>query len=171
MMASKKEKKPKLPLKDIKALFERFAGIWGSEWNKRIDGNAKGALKEWAEALADYQLSQIDTAVEVARAKCPWPLRISEFTELCKNTNDGSAIKYTEAVEIADEKIKKRMVPKSVDDLFMQRELIVALALNIYKTQNALADIIFCAFDGCKKHLFVETGGSLAWFCENHKEN
>lgn len=164
-------KKPCLPLKDVKALFERFSSIWGGEWNKRYENNVAGALREWAEALAAFNAQQIDRAIEIARIKHTWAPKISEFEILCHNASDGAFFKFSDALEIAERKLRKKLLPKSYDDFILERDLIAALTLKIYKAQDDNADIVFCAAQDCKKHIFVAVGGDAQWFCDGHKGN
>jgi hypothetical protein len=166
---SGKTKADKKPLKFIKGLFERFAAIWGEHWCKAIEGREKAAMREWAEALAPFEDSQITKAVQLARVKHPWPLRIAEFIELCNNAENGNLINAVDATDIADKKIKKRFIPKNFNDLQIERAAFADLSLKIFKDQKPTADVAFCKHDGCNKYIIVDYSFTCDWFCKDHE--
>lgn len=166
-----KTKIKRLPASAVKALFKRFSGIWGTEWDRRIEGHEKAAVKEWAEALADFKATQIETAIELARIKKPWPLRIAEFAELCHNANDGVLIKLADAIELSEKKLRKRFTPRSAADIELERDLLLQLRSKIYYTQNDKADVMFCGNSDCRNHIFVDIGSEQPWFCVEHRSN
>lgn len=163
-----KRKKKLLKPSQVKDLFARFQGIWGSDWTWRVEGNPARAAKEWAEVLGGFSQSQINHAVEVARAKHKKPVSPADFQELCGHASDGTLISFADALEMAEVTIRKKKLIKKPVDLAFEQELLIILRRKIHRDQNDKADIMICG--QCRNYIIVDFGSELDWYCDEHKD-
>lgn len=171
MSGPRKKTNSKLSLPTIKKLFDRFYGIWGSDWQWRIESNPKLAAKEWAEALGEFDIAQIAHAVSVARVKHVKPPSIADFKLLCASAKKGHLLSMSDAAEVSEHRLRKKFKPSCPSDLYLERDLLLILQTKIYTTQNALADIVFCDIDACRHYLIVDCNDDTKWLCREHKNN